>query len=368
MQAGKARLWTGISCVGLMVSLAVLALATDAPHAWLPTQVMTPLQEFFSFVLVFSVAALLLLPFDIIGGLVIPTRWEGGGVNRPQWVRRWLRSVGLQTLFYALSFFFYLQIARAAGAAWLIALFAVVQLTLLAGQELIWRLMTMNKTGGCAGHATVMFRHADRRFAGGVTGLPGFESIIVPASWRDSLEAGHTDLLVQRRRAAIASGGRLRGVVLAMFWNITALTLSLLLSGVVVQSVADATTVFLWFLLLSFVGLLLLPALNRQGVHALDRQLSARSGPESLGAAVNAVDQLTDCEASRSAGEESVFQPIPCPVRRQQALQTDGPQTVFAWNVARTALYLSWAFGGPLSRAVHCNVGRPELWAILPTD
>jgi hypothetical protein len=31
-------------------------------------------------------------------------------------------------------------------------------------------------------------------------------------------------------------------------------------------------------------------------------------------------------------------------------------------------LYLSWAGIGGLSRAVHCNVGRPPLWVLLPGD
>ncbi len=38
------------------------------------------------------------------------------------------------------------------------------------------------------------------------------------------------------------------------------------------------------------------------------------------------------------------------------------------WNVARTTLFLSWACGGFLARAVHCNIGRPELWVLFPTD
>jgi hypothetical protein len=39
-----------------------------------------------------------------------------------------------------------------------------------------------------------------------------------------------------------------------------------------------------------------------------------------------------------------------------------------AWHVARLTLFLSWSCLGLLSRAVHCNAGRPELWVLLPTD
>lgn len=37
-----------------------------------------------------------------------------------------------------------------------------------------------------------------------------------------------------------------------------------------------------------------------------------------------------------------------------------------AWDAptARVALFLSWSRLGMLSRAVHCNGGRPQLWAL----
>lgn len=37
-------------------------------------------------------------------------------------------------------------------------------------------------------------------------------------------------------------------------------------------------------------------------------------------------------------------------------------------SVSGPAVFLSWAGMGLLSRAVHCNSGRPELWALLPCD
>ena len=125
---------------------------------------------------------------------------------------------------------------------------------------------------------------------------------------------------------------------------------------------------FFGFLLLSFVGLLLLPALNRQSVFALDHRVAAHVSQIELHEAIREIDALTEQDPTRSASAESIFQPIPCPERRLLSLAKEDPQHVIAWNVARTVVYLSWAFGGPLARAVHCNVGRPELWAMLPSD
>ena len=45
-----------------------------------------------------------------------------------------------------------------------------------------------------------------------------------------------------------------------------------------------------------------------------------------------------------------------------------GPELPQPWNTARTALFLSWASLGLLSRAVHCNCGRPALWVLFPGD
>ena len=125
---------------------------------------------------------------------------------------------------------------------------------------------------------------------------------------------------------------------------------------------------FLWFLLLSFVGLLLLPALNRQSVFALDHRVAAHVSQIELHEAIREIDALTEQDPTRSASAESIFQPIPCPKHRLLSLAKEGPQHVIAWNVARTVVHLSWAFGGPLASAGHCNVGRPELWAMLPSD
>ncbi len=368
MSPGKARLLTGVGCVGTLVCVAGAMLAFGAPKALLPSQADNPIVEAAAILTFFLAAAGLLLPFDFIGGILIPSAFEDQSPRIGAWLKRWGRSVGIQLLFFAATFFFYLQIGREIGAPWLIALFAVLQVSLLAGQELIWQAMTAQRVRSSRRGEALFVRHTDHRFAGGITGLPGFESILIPEDWRTRLKPSYLKMLVQRRQAAYRSGGRVRGIVLAMIWNITSFTLATILAGSMVTSVADLVTVFLWFLLFSFVGLLVLPTFNRRSVFALDRRLAQHVSSVELEQAISELDQLTEQDPTRTASAESVFQPVPCPERRSQALALDGPSYVFAWNVARTALFLSWAFGGPLARAVHCNVGRPELWAMLPTD
>lgn len=367
MSSGKARLLTGIACVGTLVILACTALCFDTARSVFPTSPTTPAHEFLSFLMFFVAIASVLFTFDFVGGVVTPAACESESPTFFAWFRSWSRSVTVQTMFYSVSFFFYLQIGREIGAWCLITLFTVLQVMLLAGQELIWQITTANRSDVDRGNSSVV-QHSDQRFVGGITGLPGFESILIPAGWKDRLQPSCINMLVTRRRVAVRSGLRLRGVMFAMLWNISSLTVAIVVSGGVVQSVADVVGVFLWFLLLCFIGLLVLPTLNRRGVLALDQKLATVYSSVELQQAILGVDSITEQDPDRSASAESIFQPIPCPARRNSALASGAAPTSGAWNVARTALFLSWGFGGPLARAVHCNVGRPELWAILPTD
>ncbi len=367
MSPGKARLLTGITCVGTLVILASAVLYLDAARSIFPSSPTTVADEFFGFLIFFAVIASLLFAFDFVGGVLVPAAFESESPTIPAWLRSWSRPVAVQTVFYSVTFFFYLQIGRETGAPWLIAVFAALQVMLLAGQEFIWQIMTANRSGKAKGTSSFV-KHSDQRFAGGITGLPGFESILVPDGWKERLPPSYVKMLVARRRTAVKSGLRLRGVMFAMLWNISSFTIAILVSGGVVKSVADLVNVFLWFLLLSFVGLLVLPTFNRRGVFAVDQQMAATYSSVELQKAILDLDGLTEQDPSRSVSAESVFQPIPCPERRSRALASGDIPAAGAWNVARTALFLSWAFGGPLARAVHCNVGRPELWAMLPTD
>ncbi len=368
MSPGKARLCVGISGVGTLVLAAVVMLSLDAPRLMLPSVPTHGQAEYFAFIIFFAATALVLLPFDLIGGLHIPSKYEGETPNLTTWFRKWAFPVILQVLFFATTFFIYLQVVRIFGAFYLIALFILMQFALLAGQLRIWQLMSLQSISQQTVDSVLFVSHSDHRFAGGVSGIPGFEMILIPSAWRDKMTSSHINTIIERRRKAIESKGRLRGSLFAIIWNAVGLSIALLISGLAISSVAGLITVFLWYLLFSFIGLLVLPAINRQSVFALDRCYIENGQKDELTESLAELDQLTEQDPSRTVSAESVFQPIPCPARRAKSLSEKGSAFVLAWNVARTALFLSWAFGGPLARAVHCNVGRPELWSMLPTD
>ena len=72
MTPGTARLWTGIGCVGTLVVLAVILLVLDVPHTMLPDAGGSPLREYLTVLVFVTVVAATLLPFDFIGGVLIP--------------------------------------------------------------------------------------------------------------------------------------------------------------------------------------------------------------------------------------------------------------------------------------------------------
>ena len=83
---------------------------------------------------------------------------------------------------------------------------------------------------------------------------------------------------------------------------------------------------------------------------------------------MHVLDELQDDEPERAAGVESVFHPVPSVGNRLRALGERVPRGAGAWHLARTVLFLSHISLSLLPRAVHCNVGRPELWVYLPSD
>jgi hypothetical protein len=175
-------------------------------------------------------------------------------------------------------------------------------------------------------------------------------------------------LQLERRFAMIKAGCRLRGLGLAMAWNLSGFYLSSLLPGAGVASVSELFRTALGFTIWSFFGLLLLPTLSRYAVYEMDQVARANGLAEKdFAMMVRELDQLQDDEPKRPAGIEVIFHPIPSVESRIERFR-NGWSGKGAWNAARYALYLSWPCLGFLNRAVHCNTGRPELWVMLPTD
>ena len=178
--------------------------------------------------------------------------------------------------------------------------------------------------------------------------------------------------IVLRRVGVLANGSRLRGLLLALGWNTVGFCLAALLSHDV-SHVAGLVTCSLWFTLWNFAGLLILPPPSQRGVFSGDA-FALRHGTDkpaikqTLETLIQTLDRDQDDEYTRAQGVETYFHPLPSVERRIALLNTGGAQEIGAWHGARMAIYLSWAGMSFLSRTVHCNCGRPDVWVFLPSD
>lgn len=375
MTYARGRLWIGISGVGSIVILCLVMVITSAPAKLFPTEQQPLLTELGSIVAGLAAFVVMMTPFDFIGGYLLPRRFQQSHESLPGFLFKWSRGVLVQSLFFAAVLLGLLAITRQFGIPASIAAVLVVQLLLLAMQASVARLVSglpRDWTTSSSGiqPAVDVLRDSDRGFTGGIAGLPGLDRILVPATWRSSLSSEELNAIITRRKLVISSGSRLRGIMVAIAWNTAGFAFAAALPGSNPGTVAGLVTIVCYFTLFSFVGLLLLPVLSRRAVAAAD-QLAVKHGISAsvMQRAVMRLDQLQDDEPSRSPELESVFHPVPCATRRMFDRADEATETsVGAWNAARMTLFLSWAGCGLLSRAVHCNAGRPTLWVLLPAD
>jgi len=289
------------------------------------------------------------LPLDYLGGYWLPLRY-GRRVEGGFW-GPYLRGVAVQALALVAFGGSILVLGEWGGRGAVLGGQLVLMLAMLWGQESLAGILA-GQLGG------------DLGYTGGIAGLPGRGRVVVPRGWDLKLQT----IARLRRMAAIESGSRTRGVWVAIGWNLLGFQLASFLPGAGVAGAEELVRTVFGFALWSFLGVLVLPTVSRWGVFEVD-QFSKRLGlrePE-FSRTVRELDRMQDDEPQRSAGVETIFHPLPGVASRILRFREEraGPG---AWNAARYALYLAWPCLGLLSRAVHCNVGRPELWVFLPVE
>ncbi len=377
MTYARARLWLGISGVGFFVTASATALWFD-----LPRRALGGSSSVKAIIVALSIYVLLSVPADLLGGYILPRRYHRICPELRPFLRSWFRGVAFQTLIMASCALLILQAASRGGVVIGIGMFALLMLCLLHGQLLVARLVATlrlsparpaGRLQSLAGKEIkqpemLVYQSRDPAFVGGLVGLPGSERLILPSAWVEALPVDIMTMQIARRLGVLVTGARTRGVALALVWNLLGFAIASQLPRASLTNAAGLINTGLWFTLWSFVGLLLLPTVNRPGVFEADRFALRRGvAEETMKEGMIVLDQLQDDEPNRSKWIERVFHPIPSVTSRMQCLQADTEEHG-AWQGARMTLYLSWACFGLLSRAVHCNVGRPELWVLFPGD
>ncbi len=366
----------GVCGVGTIVLAACTALALGLPSR-LPADDLAALSGVLALYIALSG------PFDLFGGYLLPCGHGRMCRTFPAFLWSWVRGVTVHAVCLGLCGLAVLSAGRVGGFAGAAGAVLLLMLVLLAAQSPLAKLVggLRSAPAELEPAATILgqwrlrppanvaiLAGIDAGFVGGLAGLPGFERLVVPGLWAGHLGAESIAVQIARRAVALATGARRRGVLLALLWNLAGFSLAYLMPGAGVNTVAGLVTLSLWFTLWSFLGLLTLPSLSRPGVFEVDREAAAAGAPpELVERAAAELDQLQDDEPHRPKGIETIFHPIPSVTSRVERLRAGG-RPRGCWQGARMALFLSWASLGFLSRAVHCNAGRPELWVLFPGD
>jgi hypothetical protein len=373
--------------VGLIVLASVACLVTKVPLVLLPTNSSWSASDVIALVSAIGCLSALLAPLDLLGGYFLPNRAGPNSVTAGGFFGSWLRGAITQAAFFLAASLLLLTLGRWAGilgaslgVASLCVMLVAFQLPLgrltgalgkitelgSADRDRIDAATRLTTACGWKPRALVVLTHQDPGFTGGVVGLPSREKIALPAGMLNHLSTDELATTIARRLEAIDAGSRTRGLLVAFIWVLLGFNASTLIPGAGVASVAELAMTCLGFTLWTFLGLLILPSLSRQASFSIDSRVVGRGfSADSLTRSISKFDQLQDDEPERAAMIETIFHPVPSVARRRGQATAGNP---IAWHAARMTLYLSWSCMGTLVRAVHCNVGRPELWVMYPTD
>jgi hypothetical protein len=365
---GRARLWIGISAVGTVVTLTAWALVARVPaavDAWVGSGLGASLLVMSGYA---ATHALVQLPFDVFGGHLLPTWYGRSERGLGRFVGTLLRGVVVYAAVLTTSLCALLVGGRIAGVPGTMAAGAGVTWSLLSGRWLLARALARLEVGPPDGSDAAVFAGSDDAgFAGGVLGVLAPRRMVFPARWHSSLTPEQLSYAQLRRELARSSGTWWRGRIVALAFTLAGLGVAAVATGAEHLGTAGGTIeLSLWFTGWSFLGLLTLPTLSRRGVAEVDASARATGVPQAVAdSTARAIDADQDDEPQRAPLVEAIFHPIPSVQNRAAATGNAAPG---AWDAARTAVYLGLSGGGLLGRAVHCNCGRPALWAFLPLD
>ena len=392
MTYARARLWLGISGVGFWTTLSGVMLYFAIPARLFAVQPQPLLNDSKDLLLLLLGYIVLSAPFDFLGGYWLPHRFRRPAPSWGKFLWVWTRGVVGQAIVLLSAALILLAAGRVGGRTWAVIAVVLLMLGLLWTQgwlaQWIGGLRTVAadlkpyrrvlEAWGVRLPNTRIVEVTDPAFVGGFTGWPGREQLVLPATWLQSppqilrfkaLPVETVALQITRRLGVLERGSRGRGVLLALLWNVCGFYLATWLPGAGVTTVASLVATACGFTLWSFVGLLILPSFSRPGVLEGDYYALQRGVPRAvLEQTATTLDAWQDDEPARAPWIERIFHPIPSVRSRLASLAyaSDAPRG--AWQAARVALFLSWGCLGFLSRAVHCNSGRPELWVLFPGD
>ena len=351
----RCRLWLGIINVGFWVLTAAAGLY------WLSNGDTSRFDVGHLFV---ALAAVVIAQavFDAIGGAVL--------TNAPRltWIRHfglWARGVFVHTLLLiGVGGMSYLSL-RLTGGFGAAILLATVGLAL--GRRHLLRAVADVRTEEIRSQAgTILIASAtDPAFTGGIVGFGSRARSVLPAIWLDTVPQDELAAESSRRRWQMNSGLPFRAFILILIWNLFGGFAGSIAFNLAERKPVEALFGYAaWMTLWAFFGLLVLPVLSRSAVFASDSAAAGSACDPAFWIA--RFSRLVSEDGSSSPAVQTIFYPIPSVALRLGKLKQPFSGFVLG-NLARNNLYFSWATLTLLGRAVHCNVGRPELWVFPPS-
>lgn len=373
---GRARLWLGISAVGTMVVASALVFALGLPNrlsALFDASFIGQIGGLAVFVLAY---ALLHVPFDVFGGYVLPRRHGRAHPSLPRFIPRLVRGVAVHSLLLWSTAIALYAAGVAMGMVGVMLAGVLLSLVLLTGRTMLAGLMSgmhrvdRDQRADASAPSTLpveIVEAADEGFTGGIIGVLRPRRVLLPSHWRQRLPDSQFEIIRRRRNVAATSGAWRRGRLLALLFTWIGLAICALLVGpTAFNTAAGVMSLSLLFTIWTFLGLLILPTPSRAGVAEIDANLRVAGVSETdLQSIVHTLDEMQDNEPTRPSGVETIFHPVPSVSRR---LHESRAGTKGFLDAARSVVFLSASGVGLLTRAVHCNCGRPSLWVFLPTD
>lgn len=314
---------------------------------------------------------LISLPFDIIGGYILPKAYGRAEGRLLDWLKVWAKGVIVQGLIMALSLASLLYVFRSFVSDWVRVFYIIlIQLVFAFLQPQIAK-MVGNYKEKFIKKSQLVWESSDRGFTGGVT-IAG--TSVIPESYLKVFSKRQYDWLVQRRAILQRDPVNQLGALGAILFNTLGGILVLKLNKLDFHSSSDLFTFVFGMTLWSFVGVIFLPYLSQKTALLLDRFTFSKPNSDASRQEVIKAFQLLDdfqgAEPSRKPILQKIFHSLPSYEQRIQNLASkkNSFNSLGAWHIARRALFLSWPFMGLLNRAVHCNIGRPDLWVLLPCE
>lgn len=375
----RSRLYLGISGVGTATLAAAVLLYFDIPAAGFASAAERSIgRSLFALGIFFALVPGLFFLFDLLGGAWVVRRKN----DAPLWLMTWVRGVAMQWLVWMLTAAALMATARAAGPAATLGVFVAIQLALALLRGRLARLIApftvhtpspvfrqAAEQAGLDARRLQVVDTSDEGFVGGWSGiLP--RTLVVPLRW-ERLPVDALAAQLARRQAVAESGAHVRGVLGAIIWNTVGFVVVQQLTGTTPATAGGVVTLMAGMTLWAFLGVLLLPTPSRAAVYAADAAAAARVGVTPIKTSIERLDLWQDDEPTRTPTVERIFHPVPARANRLARLERAeggriGP--LDAHHLARHALWLGWGGFSTISRAVHCNVGRTALWAMLPGD